>query len=200
MANKQEVQHALQDFYAKPAAAATLELFLSIGLVIILGIFAIQPTLITMTELNKEIEEKTTLSEQLDRKITALQTASSLYASFQSRISVLDEALPSQPQLIKTVKIIEKLATDNRVVIESLNVPRIPDEVTPPSTIALERQVLPITVSVLGDYVSIRNYVEDLRASRRTFVVETVTFNLQENRGSQRLSASITLNAPYFGE
>jgi len=200
MADRKEVQHALQDFYAKPATAATLELFLSIGLVLILGVFAIQPTLMTMAELNAEIKEKEELSEQLSRKVTALQTAQSVYASFESRLPLLDEAVPSQPQLIRTVKIIEKLATENQVVIESISVPRIPDEDLPDRTVILDRQVLPITVSVVGDYLSIRSYVEALRNSRRSFVTETVTFNLQENRGTQRLSASITINAPYFGQ
>lgn len=200
MADRKEVQHALQDFYAKPATAATLELFLSIGLVLILGVFAIQPTLMTMAELNAEIKEKEELSEQLSRKITSLQTAQGVYASFESRLPLLDEAVPSQPQLIRTLKIIEKLATENQVVIESIGVPRIPDEELPERTAILDRQVLPITVSVVGDYISIRSYVEALRNSRRSFVTETVTFNLQENRGTQRLSASITINAPYFGK
>lgn len=200
MADRKDLQHSLNDFYSRPATIVTMELLLSIGLVVILGVFAIQPTLITMTELNKEIEDKRTLDVQLENKIAALQSAQSVYASLENRLSVLDEAIPSQPQLINTLKIIELLATENEIVIESINVPQIPSETEPERTVELERQALPITVSVAGEYVDIRSYVEDLRNSRRSFVTDTVTFNLRENRGVQRLSASITINAPYFGE
>ncbi|MEX0895890.1 MAG: type 4a pilus biogenesis protein PilO [Patescibacteria group bacterium] len=200
MADRKDLQHSLSEFYSRPATLVTMELLLSIGLVIILGVFAIQPTLITMTELNREIEEKEQLNVQLENKIGSLQSAQSVYSSIENRLDLLDEAIPSQPELIRTLKIVELLATENDVVIESINVPRIPSEDVPDRLATLERQALPISVSVVGDYISIRAYVEELRNSRRSFVIDTVTFNLRENRGTQRLSASVTLNAPYFSE
>jgi Tfp pilus assembly protein PilO len=197
---RKDLSFSLNQFYNKPVAVVSFELLLSLGLVIFLGLFAIKPTLTTMSDLIKEIDDKKALNEQLTKKIAALGTAQTLYLSLEDRLGLLDEAIPSQPELIKSLKVVEKLAGENNVVIESISVASIPNET--PSEVSngkLQRVPLPVNVSVVGDYVSIRAYVEALRNIRRSYVVDTVTFSIEENRGQRKLRASITLNLPYFG-
>lgn len=197
---QQQISSALNQFYQRPVALVSLELLLSIGLVIFLGIFAIQPTLVTMSELIKEREDKIELSEQLKKKIAALNTAQGVYTQIEPQLPFLDEAIPKQPQLVKALKIIEKLATENEVIIASISVPKIADEQEPTSTkIPIERVDLPTTVNISGDYLAIRAFVEALRNSRRSFVIDTVSFSLQENRGEKKLQANVSLNIPYLG-
>lgn len=197
-AKRQHISQALQDFYHKPVALISVELLLSLGLVLFLGFFAIQPTLLTMSDLLKEIEEKGTLLEQLEKKATALNTAQQIYIATQPRLPLLEEAIPSQPELIRSLKIIEKLATENNVIIGNISSPAIPDE--KPATETAKQTSVPVTISVVGDYPAIRSYVEALRGSRRLYTIQTVTFSLQENRGDKKLSASITVALPYYGE
>jgi hypothetical protein len=197
---QKEITSALNSFYQRPVALVSLELLLSIGLVIFLGVFAIQPTLITMSNLIKERDDKIKLAEQLDKKMAALRTAQDVYTQIQAQLPLLDEAIPQRPEIVKSLKIIEKLATENNVIVQSIAVPVIPDEnqeISP--KVALERVNLPTTVTINGDYLSIRAYVEALRNSRRSFVVDTVTFSLQENRGEKKLQANVTLHIPYLG-
>lgn len=197
---RKELNSSLTHFYTKPVALVSLELLLSLGLVIFLGAFAIKPTLTTMSELIKEIEEKKELNENLQKKLAALGTAQSLYYQLEDRLTLLDEAIPSQPQLIKSLKIAEKLASDNSVIVDSISVATIPEEVTSETKgTKLSRVPLPATISVIGDYRSIRQYVEALRNVRRSFIVDSVTFSIEENRGDKKLKATITLNLPYFG-
>jgi Tfp pilus assembly protein PilO len=196
---REQLTITLIQFYQQPVAKVSLELFLSIGTVIFFAIFAIRPTLITMSELVKEIEDKRELSGQLSQKIASLSTAQSEFTVVESRLVVLDEAIPSSPQLINALKIIEKLASENNVVISTLTTPEIPTETTNMSQ-TLERVNLPLTVSLTGDYLSIRRFVEALQASRRTFVVDTVTFTTSDERGAKTLRALVTLAIPYFGE
>lgn len=196
---RKDLDISLGQFYTKPIAVVSFELLLSIGLVIFLGIFAIKPTLTTMSDLIKEIDDKKALNDKLTKKIAALGTAQTLYLSLEDKLPVLDETIPSQPELIKSLKIIEKLATDNKVIIDSVSVPTIPNETQDKSTGKLQRQPLPVTVAIQGDYVSIRAYVEALRQMRRSFIVDTVTFSIEENRGTRKLHATVTLNLPYFG-
>jgi len=197
---RKELAFSLGDFYAKPIAIVSFELLLSLGLVIFLGLFAIKPTLTTMSDLIKEIDDKKELNQQLEKKVVALGTAQGVYLTYQSRLGLLDEAIPSQPQLIKSLKTLEKLATDDQVTIESLSMATIPDETTADvSSDKLQRVALPVNVTVVGDYLAIRSYVESLRNMRRSFVVDTVSFSIEENRGDRKLRATITLNMPYFG-
>lgn len=197
---QKEIASALNQFYQRPIALVSLELLLSIGLVVFLGIFAIQPTLQTMSELVKERKDKQELADQLKKKEAALETAQGVYTQILPNIGYLDTAIPQQPQIVRSLKIVEKLATENKVVIGSLAVPTIPDEqqIIPPKAV-LDRVDLPVTLNVTGDYLSIRAFVEALRNSRRSYVIDTVNFSIQENRGEKKLQASITLSIPYLG-
>lgn len=197
---QKEITAALQNFYQRPVAMVSLELLLSLFLVIFLAIFAIQPTLLTMSDLIQERKEKIELVDKLKKKTSALQSAQTSYAQAVPQLPQLDEAIPRQPQLMRSIKIIEKLATENNVIIKSLASATIPEEnIAEATTTRLEQVNLPITVVISGDYLNIRSFVEDLQKSRRTYIVEKITFTLQEDRGNRNLMASITIIQPYLG-
>ena len=197
---KREIASALNHFYANPVAKASLELFLTIGLVLFLGAFAIRPTIVTMSDLLKEIETKTELDESLTKKVAALQTAQTQYLNIEEKLPLLDTAIPEQPEIILSTKIIEKVAAESNIVINNMGIAILPEDSdeTVPFT-QKSKENLTISLNVIGDYVSIRNFVETLRNSRKSFVIESVVFSLQEDRGDKKLSANITVATPYFG-
>jgi len=193
---QKQLATALNSFYQNPVARVSLDLFLSLGLVLFLGIFAVQPTIVTMTKLIQEIDEKRTLTEQLGQKAAALSTAQAEYSIIQDKLPLLEEAIPSKPELISALKIVEKLATDNSIIITALSVSQVPDEVE--SSKAPEQTDLGLSISVTGDYPSIRTLVESLQKYRRLFIVQSVSFDLKDSRGSRTLSARININVPYY--
>ncbi|MBD3279433.1 MAG: type 4a pilus biogenesis protein PilO [Candidatus Pacebacteria bacterium] len=197
---KKQLSKTLNDFYERPVAKVSLELFLTLGTVIFFAVFAIRPTLLTMSDLIKEIEDKKKLDQQLSQKVAALSTAQSEYLKVESRLPVLDQAIPSKPALIKTLKIIEKLASEQSLAISSLMVNEVPPEKESDNLTAanLERKNLLIKLVVTGDYLSIRDFVESLRLTQRTFIVDTILFNVDDNRGQKQLKANISLEAPFF--
>ncbi len=197
---KRELAVILNQFYINPVAKASTELFLTIGLVLFLGAFAIRPTILTMSELIKEIETKKELDTALTKKIASLQTAQTQYMNIENEIVVLDQAIPEQPQIILGTKLIEKIAADNKVVIKNLSVSELPEDSDPLIGFAQKsKQLVNISINITGDYVAIREFAETLRNSRKSFVIESVVFSLEEDRGSRKLSANITIGTPYFG-
>mgnify|MGYP003437769670 CR=1 FL=1 len=56
-----------------------------------------------------------------------------------------------------------------------------------------------ISLNITGDYIAIKEFTEALRNSRKSFIIESVVFSLEEDRGSRKLSANITIGTPYFG-
>lgn len=198
--NRKELTKALNDFYMKPVARVSLELFLSVGTVVFFALFAIRPTLLTMSDLIKEIEDKRKLDGQLTQKIASLSSAQGEYLRLEDRLYVLDEALPNDPQLMSVIKTIEKIASDRNTAISFLTVNEVPDIPTEPLSAAqAERQQLTIALTLNGDYLSIRQFIEDLKNTRRTFIIDTVIFSLSEEQGVPSLKATITLGIPYFG-
>lgn len=197
---QEQVSKILDNFYHNPVAVVSFELFLSIAVVIFFAVFAIRPTLLTMADLTKEIEDKRKLDTQMAQKVAALGTAQSQYLNFKDRVYVLDEALPRGAKTIETLKIIERIASEQKLVISNmtlLDVPEDPPVITPFTD--LERKLVPIQMSVVGSYASIRGFVEGLRNAQRSFITERITFSTEDNRGQKSLEATILVSAPYFG-
>jgi len=195
-----QIATTLIQFYNRPVAQVSLELFLSIIAVIFFAIFAIRPTLVTISDLIKEIDDKKVLSEKMSQKIAALATIQTQYLSLGDQIKVLDEAIPTQPRFEEALRIMEKMASDRHLVINSMQVNEVPPAQEADVPFAQkERKNLPVSVSVTGDYPTIRNFVEDLKNYRRALIVDSIIFSVSEERNQKKLSASITVNIQYFG-
>lgn len=197
---QQQISRTLRQFYDKPVAKVSLELFFTIVAVIFFALFAIRPTLVTMSNLVKEIQDKENLDEKLKQKIAALSSVQSEFLSLQDRIQVLDNAIPSTPKFEEAISIIERIASDQQLTIISLEAKEIPKEVTEP--IDFEKAVRlkkVITLTVSGDYPSIRQFVDQIRNSQREISVDSIVFVVQDERGKKRLRTDITMSIYYFG-
>jgi Tfp pilus assembly protein PilO len=194
-----QVQQALFEFYRNPVARVSLALIFSIIAVIFFAVFAIRPTLQTMSDLVKEIEDKRALDEQLTQKIASLNTAQTQYELFSKQFYLLDEALPKTAQITQALKIVEKIASDNQLIIQNITISAVPSELVTASAGNATRSTLTFNVDVLGDYLQIREFIEDLMDSRRMMIVDQVNFSLGSTRQQQRaLTAMIRVNLPYY--
>jgi len=198
---RSQITGFLDKFYHNPVAMVSFELFLSIGAILFFALFAIRPTLVTMSDLIKEIDDKRALDTQLAQKVAALSTAQSAFIQLQDRLYVLYEALPTGVDIAYALKVIEKTASDQNLSISGITVLDLPAEVPPDTPVSrLERKSLAVQMSVTGSYESIRGFAEQLQDSRRSFVIERITFTTENVRGLRILEANILLGIPYFGE
>lgn len=200
------ISRQLVEFYRKPYTVVTLELLLTICLSIFLALVIIKPTLQTMSSLSKEIAEKTELSLKLEKKLAALATAQAAYFSSREKLDLLESAIPSQDTLITDLKTIERIAGENSVIITSLGVQGL--RIQPNTDLASQsgklsspdsklNNRLPLSLSIEGDYLSIRDFVDQLITYRRLFVVQSVVFAIKKQQANQALSASLIIETPY---
>jgi Tfp pilus assembly protein PilO len=197
---QQQLSSALQNFYQKPVARVSVELLLSIGLVMFLAVFAIRPTLLTMSNLIKEIDDKTVLNNQLATKVAALNTAQAEFLSFEDKLPILDQAISSNPDLVYSLKVLEKLAADNRVIISGMTISELPQEEVsdqPFNTRVLN--TMPISINLVGDYISLRNFTEAIRSNRHSYMIESISFDLDQDGETKSLRALLTVSLPYYG-
>lgn len=195
---QEQIKTTLIEFYKRPVARVSLEVIFSITAVIFFAIFAIRPTLQTMSELIKEIENKRSLDTQLGQKIASLSTAQTQYQLYSSQFYLLDEALPKTAQINRNLQIIEKIASDNRLVIQAITTSSVPDELEEAQALSASRETLTFNVDVSGDYLSIRQFIEDLMDSRRMMIVDQVNFSMGSSRYQNKLTAVIRINFPYY--
>lgn len=191
----------LAKFYRQPVAKVSTELFVSLAVVAFFAVFAIRPTLITIGELISEIEAKEELAERLQSKVVALTTAQEAYQRFLPRIDLLNEAIPTQPRFVNTLKIIEKIASENNIIIQSASVTRIPDEemLLDIDHKTVDQTDFVIELAVMGDYPSIRDFVGELQNIRRSFIVDEMSFMVSEQTMQENLKADLVVKVPYFG-
>lgn len=195
---QEQIQNALLDFYRNPVAMVSLELIFSILAVVFFAIFAVKPTLQTMSELIKEIEDKRALDEQLEQKIASLNTAQAQYQQFSSQLYLLDEAIPKTANLVEGLKIVEKIASANDLVIQGISISAVPDELIKAVEGNSKRELLTFNIDLTGDYLKIRQFIEDLLDSRRMMLVDQVNFSLGSNRYQKDLNAVVRVNLPYY--
>jgi Tfp pilus assembly protein PilO len=201
MNKSQQLTQTLLDFYRKPVAQVSLELFFSVIAVIFFTIFAIQPTLVTMSDLVKELDEKREVDQQLSQKIAALSTAQTTYLQVVNQIPLLYQSLPLRPKLAESLLLIEKTASDRLLVIDNISVRQVPPEVDADlSQSSSKRSTLPVIVSMTGSYPDISLFLQDLTNLRRLFTIESVTFNRTDDRGNDGLNINITLGLPFYSQ
>ncbi|HRI05607.1 MAG TPA: hypothetical protein PLV59_01545 [Candidatus Dojkabacteria bacterium] len=88
--------------------------------VIVLLVGAIRPTLLTITKINKDIEEKTLINEQLDSKLDNLARLNSQYSERNEDIEVLPLMFPTQGNFSLFMSNIETIAKSNGYTLNSI--------------------------------------------------------------------------------
>lgn len=195
-----EAKKALLAFYQKPVAQVSTELFFTIGAVVFFALFAIRPTILTMSELVKEIEDKRTLDESLRVKAQTLSTVSQQYFAIQDQLPLLDEVIPEQISAEKTLRVIEKVASDNRLIINALRLQSVP---APSDDTTTFDQLSPATIDLLltveGEYPAIRAFLDNLYTLSPLMTISSIQFtNTKVTDVSSLLTANFVIQAHYY--
>jgi len=88
-------------------------------------IFAIQPNLSTAFRLQKELQDLRLQNKKSEEVILQIVNYQSLMEEYRDSLSVLDEAVPSTPELAKVVDEISKTASDSGLIVKSLTIESI---------------------------------------------------------------------------
>lgn len=103
----------LEPLIVRPKVQAYLMIVLSLLAMAFFGWFAIRPTLITMINLNRQIEEARQTDKQLQEKINALVNAQNEYSALKPRLPILFNALPKEPRFTSFLKALTVVASDS---------------------------------------------------------------------------------------
>lgn len=158
-------------------------------------IVAIQPTLITITSLNREIKDKKEASSQLQKKIDSIIQAQEEFAKNVDNFQLLDEALPTNNQFPSLALFLETLSADKNVVLKSLNFEKIQMDEKKPAKIPPD--ILGFQLTISGDYQALKSFLAYLEASRRIIKTDSISFSQTKVEEGKELSLTISGSA-YF--
>jgi Tfp pilus assembly protein PilO len=187
------------------------------GLVILAVIIAviIRPIINDIGQTKSKIEAAETQLKQLNTKKQQMVTAQTSYQALADRLLMINEAMPNYSDVPLVAGILERLASDlisqsgGALLIQRIDFAQMPNDKpetlatgpgttnsTQPNNARMSAEV-PITVTLTGDYQSIRDYIVQLRSLRHNFYVDRLTFFAPTN-DSTFLDANINLKYYYF--
>ena len=82
---------------------------------IILGLFAVSPTLSTIANLQKQIDDSTFVNQKLQEKINNLTTLQRKYADIQTDLPIITDAIPTSSQVPLLVAQIQTIAKNSNL-------------------------------------------------------------------------------------
>jgi len=179
----------------KPLIKASVYVIFSLVLMIVLLVWALRPTVVTIAGLAGEIKAKKELSERLSAKIIQLQQAGSLLAKDRDRLKMLDEVIPEEPQWKELASKLEEMATASGLTLVEVSVGPTQIQGTEAVNAAVgnaasEKSPLPegisgisFSVSALGEYPQFKLLLEEMEKLRRVLILtETRIFRDEDGR------------------
>ena len=201
-------QHYARDlskYYRQPATQVSLALVLSLFIMTIFIAFALQPTLVAVTTLQKTIAESKTTLAQLDTKVNNLQKASTQLEALKPALADLNSSIPNTGADYGTFsQAVEQLALQAGVTLEtgSLGPTSLYSRILTVFTPDKQQNVvaLPYTLRVIGTYPTTYAFLSQLLLMQRVVSVDSVTITKQaENKTSaEAVAMDIVGNAYYL--
>lgn len=144
---------------------------------ILLAVFAIRPTITTITKIKKEIETKTAISANLDKKISALSSLDTEYLENKKSFNTLSLLFPSDGNFSLFLSNIDSITQRNGFVLDSIVFDDYDGDSYNLSTKALSPKTVRLTVT--GDQAHLKGLLEGLEALPMYPVIESVSFSVQ---------------------
>jgi len=150
-----------------------LEILLSLITITVFSIFALKPTLLTISQLIKDNREKEETINKMEQKIKNIATAQNIYNQNIEKISLIEQAIPNTPAYTNSVTVIGS-SVNEVVLIGEEKKKKNKNEIE-----NLPKNVSTITFSVnlTGPYLSLYSFLFNLENSRRPLIIDNININ-----------------------
>lgn len=190
----------LKIFYEKPVTQVSSAVLFSLATILFFAVFAIRPTLITIGELLKKIDNQEVILEKAEKKVASLASAQQLYNKVAPSLAMIDTAVPPDYQIQQLLLAIEASAAQQNIPINNLSLSKLEYPVSQPKAYSV--QELEFTLSFDTSYPSARLLLSSLEQLPRLVSLDSISFR-QGNGANQRANTqadaiTVTLNGRVF--
>ena len=164
---------------------------MTLAAIIIFGFFAITPTLVTITGLQRQLEDAKFANQQLQIKIDNLGTLNDKYAQLGNDLTLISDALPTTPQVPTLLAQINALANENNVQLQTLTVNPfiipLSQETTSPTPIVF-------SLTVTGRSDAIMAFLSSLGNFNRIVTIDSLQIHLDPKNTNFTLTGKAYTN------
>jgi len=147
-------------------------------------IFAIKPTVVTIVELLAEIKGREELNQQLEKKITQIVTAQTLYNQIYDRLYLLDQALPDNPDFAYFSQNLEGNRLKSDLTLSTLDYSSIvlTQKKAAKATAESEKsQEVSFITDLDGYYPNLKTFLENIFSQRRIIYISNLEISQNKN-------------------
>lgn len=159
------------------------------------GWYAIRPTLNTIIQLRKEIEEKKVVDQKMDDKIASLIEAQTNYQQIEAELAVLDEAIPKNSEVFDVSKQMQNLINNTESTMSSLaltnSIPLVPPTGSPgKKELTADNNEFGFGLNLQGDYPELEKVLSMINTMRRMVNISSFSFTQAQSAGEKSIPES----------
>jgi hypothetical protein len=197
----------ITELYKKRAdLRAFLEIILSLSTVIVLLLFALKPTVLTIIDLLQQIEEKQSTLSALTQKVADLQVAGNLLQRNQGFIPNINVAVPSRPNPNTLSEQALGLAAKNSASILGVSINQITlmgldtgKGVPGIKPLPANAKEMSFSISVRGAFSNLAAFIRDFENLRMMTKIDSLGITSSVTDKGLVIVAIISGRAPYLG-
>lgn len=148
----------------------------------IFAVFAISPTLGTIVDLRKQINDNQFVNAQLEQKISSLAMLQESYTRLTPQLPAVYAAIPTTPEIAIFLGQLQTLASLSNVSLNSVQT--LPVDFTPISD-PLHYTAYAFSVDIVGTYDSTQLYLKNLVSFNRLVSIDALTYTKNLKLSSQ---------------
>lgn len=154
---------------------------------IILGLFAINPTLSTIANLQKQLDDNKFVEQKLEEKINNLSILQQKYATLQPDLDAINSAIPKTADSTALLGQIQAVAQKSNLSI--MNLQTLEVDIPPQINGVQKYSAYAFALSAQGNYQDMMNFLNELSNIQRVVVVNNfgITKFTDNNASSLRL-------------
>lgn len=171
--------------FKQEKSSAYIYLFATFLSLSFLVLFAIGPTIGTIVELQKKLEDSRNADAALTEKIQNLNNLRQQYNQISSDLPYIMNALPSEPMVTDLLGRIQAVAGSNNVRVRSLSSSKISlSSTTDVAADVVEPPSFDLSLTVTGDYRSLLGFLKGIATFDRILTITSFSVSRDEGEGS----------------
>lgn len=183
-----------------------LEILLSLITITIFSMFALRPTLLTISQLIKDNREKQETINKMEQKIKNITIAQNIYDQNIEKIPLIEQAIPNTPTPENLLRQIEGIAYLDSVTIVGSSVNEVvligeekkKDKKNEIKNLPENVSTITFSINVSGPYLSLYKFLIDMENSRRPFIINSINLNSSKTEQESIIVMLITGQTPYI--
>ena len=162
---------------------------------IILGLFAISPTLSTIANLQKQISDDQYVDQKLQEKIDALATLQQKYADIQNDLPIIYNAVPTSTQIPTLMGEIQSIAQSSDLKLDSFQVYSVDLSKTKTSQ---NYSTFDFGFAAEGTYQQIISFMDNLINFQRIVEIDNTSISKQNSTSSSSDNLQLSVKGTVF--